>query len=455
MEGSRHGGVLEPSSAGAWRRAAAVLAVFLAFHGAAEVGRAGAAPRRDAADPGAELLLADVLAEARERNPTLLAARARARALAAVPAQASALEDPTLSWEAWNFPDSFRIDQADNNIFRLSQKLPFPGKRRLAGEVAEHAANEGTSRAEALELQVLAAVKHAYWALWSAHARLDVYEREEGYVRRFAEVAQQRYAAGDATQADVLRAQIELTHVVSRTQSERLALEGARAELNALLSRDPGQGLGTPVAPPPPSLDEPASDLVVRALARRPELTGVDAGIAKEESAVELAERNRLPDFEVSVGRFVNYDARDGFGAMASVTLPFANLEKYDAGVAEARAELAAAKAERRRLEDRVRRDVEQAHLRARSALLQHELLLGTHVPQVEQALRVTESGYQTGAIGFLDLIDTLRRLEDVHLEHIAAQAEFESARADLERAVGGELPHDGSAARADRRGTR
>jgi len=93
------------------------------------------------AEGGAEsqpLRLDEVIAAAEAANPTIVAARARTRAAAAMPARVSAWDDPTVSWESWNFPDSFRLDHADNNIIRLSQKIPFPGKRGLAGAVLRH-----------------------------------------------------------------------------------------------------------------------------------------------------------------------------------------------------------------------------------------------------------------------------------------------------------------------------
>jgi len=97
-------------------------------------------PSPSRADQAAALRLADVLAEARERNPEIRAARERARAAAAVPPRVSAYDDPTLAYEAWNIPESLRLDRSDNNIFRVSQRIPFPGKRTLAGTVAEHEA---------------------------------------------------------------------------------------------------------------------------------------------------------------------------------------------------------------------------------------------------------------------------------------------------------------------------
>ena len=109
---------------------------------------------------------------------------------------------------------------------------------------------------------------------------------------------------------------------------------------------------------------------------------------------------------------------------MASVTVPFAYEPKYDAGIAEATARIASAEADRRRLEDRVRRDVEQAWLRVRTAKLRHDLFASTHIPQAEQALTVTEAAYQSGGVDFLSLLDTLRAVERVHLEHVDSAAE-------------------------------
>jgi outer membrane protein TolC len=123
------------------------------------------------------------------------------------------------------------------------------------------------------------------------------------------------------------------------------------------------------------------------------------------------------------------------------VTVPLAWKGKYDAGVAEANARVLAAEADRRRTVDDVRRDVEQAYARARTALVQHDLFGGTHVPHAEQALRVTEAAYVAGETDLGSMLETVRNVERVHLEHLMATADFEKAYADLERAVGAELP--------------
>ncbi|MFM7737667.1 MAG: TolC family protein [Alphaproteobacteria bacterium] len=385
--------------------------------------------------------LPDLLREARDRNPSIAAADARARAAAAVPARVSALDDPTLGWEAWNFPGGVKVGQADNNIFRLSQRLPFPGKRRLAGEMAERDADVARSDATASRLDVELELKTAFVAYWQAHANAGIYAREREILERFARTAEQRYATGEVPQADVLRAQVELGHAISRVRTGELAIEQARVRINSLLSRDPSTPLGPPEAPGHPRVGWTAAELAALAFDARPELAGSDAAIGREEAGVALAEKGFWPDFEVSVSRFVNHDQPDGFGAMASVTLPFVQRRKVEAAVAEGNARIAAARADRRALEDRIRRSIEDLLLRARTDVLQHDVFLDTHIPQGEQALRVTEAAWTAGAVDLMAFLDTVRAIEQAHLEHVATQAEFETTWAEIERTVGRDLP--------------
>ena len=395
----------------------------------------------------ARLRLADLIEEAREHSPDLSAAEARARGAAAVPKRVVALDDPVLSYEAWNTPESLRLDQADNNIFRLSQKVPFPGKRALAAEVATRDAEMTAKEARGTELDIVAGITKAYYELWRVHRLIAIYSREKDLVQRVARIAEQKYGTGEVSQSDVLRAQVELTHLINRVHTETLSVRSAEAELRELLGRPGTDSFGIPEDPPPPQLAATLDEVTDVALNERPEIAAQRVAVSREEAGVRLSERARLPDFEFSVGRFENAHGRDGFGAMASVTLPIAQRGKYDAGVSEANARLSAQKADLRRTENRIRREVAQAFVRAETALSQHQLLTTTHVPQAEQALSVTESGYQTAAVDFLSLLDSLRQIEMVHTEHIEAQVEFEKAYADLERAVGTELPRpvDGS----------
>lgn len=408
---------------------------------AAVLGAAGLAANGVRAEE--PLRLADVVAAALDANPSIAVARQRAQAMREVPAQVSAYDDPTLSWEGWDIPESLRVDQAENNIFRLSQKVPYPGKRTLAGMAATREADAASEDVRTSQLDVRAAVTRAYADLWLAHERTRIIGRDRALIERSAKTAESQYAVGQSTQADVLRAQVELTHATIQERTAGLAIDRARAALNALLSRAPSQPLGVPEPPAVRHIDASVDTLVERALQQRPELAAQRSTIGRETSGVELARLGTRPDFEVSVGRFLNYGRSDGFGAMASVTLPFVQeliSGKYGAAVGEARARVAGAESEMRRLRDAVQREVAEAYAMANSAALEHDLARSTHVPHAEQAVRVTEAAYVSGEVDFAALLDTLRMMQATHLQHIEAAAAYERAVADLERAVGGPL---------------
>lgn len=394
------------------------------------------------------LKLTAVLAYAQEHNPTLKTAQSRLLAAQQVPAQVSAYDDPMVMWDNWNAPESLRLDQADNNIFRISQKIPFPGKLRLKGEIAGKAAEQKEAELRAAELDTVAQVKKAYYDLWLVYRNLQVYSRDKELVAQFAHIAEQKYAVGQVSQPDVLRAQVELTHLINRVTTETLRLSKAQAWLNALLSRPPEAPLGIPQDPPSPAVTYSMADLESLTLAHRPELTGQARMIEKENLALALARKAYYPDFEASVGRFVNFGQRDGFGFVFSATVPVAFKDKYDAGVAEAVANRQAAQSDLRRLQDLALFEVKQALLEAHTALEQLNLFLYTHIPQAEQALASAQIGYQTGTLDFLSLVDSVRAIEQVHLEHLMATANFEKAWAELERAVGKELPREKEAGR-------
>jgi len=388
-----------------------------------------------------DLSLASVLAYAREHNPSIQAARERLLAAQARPVQVSALDDPVFTYEGFNIPENFALARTDNNILKLSQKFPFPGKRRLRGEIATHEAAIAQEELRMVEVTTRTEVKKAYYNLWQGHQNLLVYSRDKELMVQFATVAEKKYAVGQVSQPEVLRAQVELTRLINRVTTEALKLGEARATLDGLLSRSSEAPLGVPNDTPNPIISHSFAELAELTVKARPEIMARTAAIARDSAALALAQKAYFPDFEVYVERFINGGRKDGVGLIVSASIPLAYREKYDAGVAEARAQLNAGKADLRAAQDKALAEVKVALARVQTAAELMNLFVQTHIPQAEQALASSRISYQTGQLDFLSLIDSLRVVEQVHLEHLAAATDFEKAYADLERAVGQELP--------------
>jgi outer membrane protein, heavy metal efflux system len=391
----------------------------------------------------AALRLDAVLTYAQERNPTIQAAHARARAAQERPAQVSALDDPMFTYEGFNIPENFDLTRTDNNILKLSQKLPFPGKRRLRGQIATHEVAIAKEELRMTEFTIRADVTKAYYDLWQVHQNLLIYAHDKELMTQFATIVEQKYAVGQVAQPDVLRAQVELTRLITRVTTETLKLGDVRARLNGFLSRPPEASLGVPRDAPTPEVRQTLAELTELTLHSRPEIATRAVAIDRDATALALAQQAYFPDFEVYAERFFNAGRRDGFGVVFSATIPLAYREKYDAGVAEAKARVSASKADLRAAQDTALAEVKSALVRAQTAVALVTLYTQTHVPQAEQALASARISYQTGKVDFLSLIDSLRVVEQVHLEHIAAATDFEKAYAELERVVGQALPRN------------
>ena len=110
--------------------------------------------------------LDQAIAIALAANPGLAGTEARAQALAAVPPQAGSLPDPVLAFNALNLPvDTFDLDEHPMTQMQiaLSQVVPFPGKRGLQREAAEHEATAATAAVVERRLSLTGQVREVWW----------------------------------------------------------------------------------------------------------------------------------------------------------------------------------------------------------------------------------------------------------------------------------------------------
>ena len=114
---------------------------------------------------------------------------------------------------------------------------------------------------------------------------------------------------------------------------------------------------------------------------------------------------------------------------------------KISARIIEQIAASETAKARERAMQNMVRLAVQEAYVRTRSAQGRAALLRTTILPQAQQTLDVSRIAYQSDRLDFQAVIDNQRTLLDAQLGYVRALSEFEQASADLERAVGADLP--------------
>ncbi len=397
------------------------------------LGLAAAAP---AARP---LELGALLAEAQAANPLILAARARLRAAERVPAQAAALPDPSagVSYTNDTLTDLTLGDSIMSNVtVSWTQEMPYPGKRRLAGDVARQETEVRSSDLEGTRLAVVAAVKKTYAELyWLDRARAIV-EDGRGLLESYYATARRRYESGEGILENILKAQTELTRLDVDLAGIAQERRSAGARLSSLLGLPTEAPFGPAVDPAVPAPIQGAA-LEQAALERSPQIRAFRAASRREEVRIELAERNLKPDFTWSAA-YVHRGEIDPMAmGMFGVRLPAWRKHKQLEAVAQARHEAEAATHDLATAELQLVSEVRDLVARVERSRLQMRLYGEGVLPQARSALEAAAASYAVGQAEFVTLIADFRTVLESEREYELRRVEEATALAALEPLTG------------------
>jgi cobalt-zinc-cadmium efflux system outer membrane protein len=91
---------------------------------------------------------------------------------------------------------------------------------------------------------------------------------------------------------------------------------------------------------------------------------------------------------------------------------------------------------------------VTRAHERLQAAAAEARTLQGEVLPGAQSVFDATTKGYELGKFGFLDVLDAQRTLLLSRTQYLRALAQAQLAAADIERALGDDMPADPATSR-------
>lgn len=398
---------------------------------------------RSSTNTGPPLTLDAALTEVLARNPELIALRRQFEAVRERPAQERFLAAPTFEAQIWQWPiHTLNPTNTNMYMFMVGQDIPGPGKRRLREAVVQKDVELAGTDIAVRARDVVDRVKRAYAELFLARKAIEVHHASVDLLRQLADVAQAKYTTGRISQQDVLKAVVELSRVHDRLITLDQQAQLAEAQLNTLLDRPAGAAIG-PLAEPHERVLMPSAETLQQlAVEHQPELAMARLGVQRADAQLAVVNREYKPDFFAMGGYMLMPNDRDAWMAKIGITWPNApwSRGRLDAQRAEATAEIAAANARARAVENGLRLAVQQAYVRVKAAERRAALLRTTILPQSEQTLEVSRVAYQTDRVEFLAIIDNERVRLDAQLDYYRALSDFEQSLADLERAVGTDI---------------
>ncbi len=388
--------------------------------------------------------LADLLTEAEKSNPQIQAARHAWESAKQVPTQLSTLPDPQVVLQQMNVGSPRPFAGYTNSDFAyfgvgFSQDLPYPGKLRLRGEIAEKDADVTQRKVESVRRAVLAAVKMTYFQLGYLAKRQKILDEDGQLLQQVEQASESRYRSGLGNQQDVLQAQLERTKLLREISMNQLEFGKVQSELKSLLNLSQSSA---DIATAELSESKPAynfDQLLTEAKANNPDLAGMQKMVERQGLQVDLAKKDFYPDFNVQ-GMWQRTDPsqfRAYYQFTVGMRIPIYRSRRQ-------RPELAQAESDRDRAKSEYEMQSQQTAFQLRQQFLsaeKSEELLKIYreglIPQARAGLQAGMAAYQSNRQDFQALLASFLDVLKLDEEYWQTLSEHETALAQMEEVTG------------------
>lgn len=318
----------------------------------------------------------------------------------------------------------------------IAVPVPLFGQRSRAIGAAEAEAQSARLDVAATAVEARFAATAAWIDLWETQERARLLRQAATEAARVAGIAEDKFQTGAGPQVDVLRTRADRIRAEADAAGADATIVAAAARLANTMALPEGGGVRA--AGGPGFTVGPVDAQAVRDRASRAPLLRRDAAdIATAAARVRFEQRLRWP----VVSFLLTVDQADptlpGTDVIGGVSLDAPVLNLRGGAIARARAEQAVAQATWDADAARVRNEVTDATARAQAAGARARALATEVLPALEAARQMTEEGYRDGRVDLLRLIEAQRTVLDARLTNAEAQASWQRAIADLERAAG------------------
>jgi len=369
----------------------------------------------------------------RTNHPAVRAAASRAEAAEQNVRSVRTWPDPTVKIGGVAAREEMRADEGDI-LYGVEQKLPLFGKAQAARRAAEAEVNVASANTEyQFQLRRVDFTKHLLQA--ALNDRLAAIGREDlQWLDTLTATIEQRFAAGQASQLDLLKARNERARQAERLVTDATHRDHERLAMNLMLWKsndEPWPEFDLPAVAPEIPHDPRLEGIATRS---EPKLRVMREMIKKDDAAAAMARRERYPDFSAGI-EVRNYTGdgsfRQGMFTLA-MSVPWGNGSRYRADIARAEANSRATRFDAEDYERSVREELHQLLVMIdagrREALLYRDQI----IPRSQSALAALRASWEAGRGSLFDLFEARRMLLEAQTMYARAVVEQYTGMAEL-----------------------
>lgn len=388
--------------------------------------------------------LSQLIAEARANNPQISAADHEARAARQMAPQATTLPDPKFIYQQLSVGSPKPFAGYTNTDFAYigvgaSQELPYPGKLRLRGQIADRDADTKQAEVGVIGTGIADAVKADYLQLAYLQQTLGMLHQNEAVLDQLIQDATAHYQVGQGMQQDVLEAQVNRTKIVREITMHHQQMGQIEAHLKGLLNRDQQSPDIVTEDLTETQLKATSDELLALVKKNNPQIQLDENAIQKQDAQVASAKREGKPDFELGY-MYQNTDRKYRDYYMLTFGVRFPRKKRVNAEIADAQERLIAS---RQTLDSHLAQQlsqVQQLYVQASSDEEQLTVYRDGLVPESDATYRATLSAYASNKDQFTHVLSYFIDLLNLKLEYAQTLLDHETALAHLESLTGATL---------------
>ncbi len=397
-------------------------------------------------ESGSPTPLAELIEEAERHNPQILAARHGWKGATQVPSQVSTLPDPEIMVQQFAVGSPRPFAGYTNSDFAyvgfgVSQDLPYPGKLRLRGEVAERDVAIAREHYEAVRRTVIEQVKATYFMLAYERQELEILAHDGKLLEQVAKIAEARYRVGQGNQQDVLKAQLEQTKILRDTATYQQQVGILQAQMRQSLNRPANQPDIVPETLVDTPLNYTVDELLDRARTENPEVLGQSQMVKRNSLAVDLARKDFYPDFNAQyMWQHTASQFRDYYMLTFGVRIPIFRSRRQQPELTQNVEEL---NRTRREYEAQVQQtffDLRDQYLEAETAERVLTMYREGLIPQAAGVFNAGLAAYESNREDFETLVTSFLDVLRLDEEYWRTLLDHETALARLEQLAGIDL---------------
>lgn len=426
-----------PHAPGRARRAICALAVL------ALLAATGSAQEAEAAHHVKATPLSELLSEAQQNNPQIQSARLGTQAAKQMPAQVTALPDPTFQLQQVNVGSPRPFAGYTNSDFAYiglgaSQDIPYPGKLKLRGEIARRDADIAASRADSVSLGVLGEIKATYYHLAYLSQTLAILQSDQQLLKQVERAADARYRSGMGNQQDILQAQIQQTKLLRDISTHHLEVGKLQARLKQLVNRSQSSPDIEPASLKETHLLMPFEDILAAAESQNPDLATMQHTVDRQSLQVEAARKDFKPDFNIQAmwQRTDPTQFRAYYQITFGVKIPL-HYGKQRAELAQAQAELSRARSDREAQSQQLAAELREQYVTAQQSAELLKINREGLIPEARTGFQSGLAAYQNNRQDFPSLLTSYLDILRLEQENLQTLADHETAIARLEQITG------------------